>query len=232
MRTALVTGSNGGIGSAVVEALQQSGYGVVGLDVVASSSPGALSVDLSSWTATVAAARRLAPIDILVNNAAVLIERPAVDISEQDFSTIISVNLAAPFILMRELVPAMATRGFGRVVNIASTASRTGGTNVSAVYAASKAGLVSLTKNFARKYAAEGITVNAVAPGMIDTPMSQAQISRDETLLPRLLAASPIGRLGTPEEVASVVCFLAGDDASYVNGTIVDVNGGLVIPSG
>jgi len=229
VRTALVTGSSGGIGSAVVTKLEHSGHHVIGVDIDQSSGRADDMVDLSSWTDCVAVARRLAPVDVLINNAAMLVELPSEDITKAEFDAVISVNLVAPFLLMRELVPGMAERGFGRVVNIASVACRTGGTRVTGVYAASKAGLVSLTKNFAREYSARGVTVNAVAPGAIDTPMSRGQMSRDEALERRILAQLPVGRLGTPVEVAALVSFLASDDASFVTGTTIDVNGGLVM---
>lgn len=227
MRTVAVTGSSGGIGSALVARLEEIGHRVVCIDIVASTLGSQPSVDLNDWDECIALARGLGEVDVLINNAATLIERPSADITNSDFNSIMAVNLAAPFLLMRELLPGMADRGFGRIVNVASIACRTGGTRVSAVYAASKAGLVSLTKNFAREYASYGVTINAVAPGAIDTPMSRGQMARDNTLMGRLLESLPIKRLGSPTEVVALICFLISDEASFVTGSTIDINGGL-----
>lgn len=228
-RRALVTGGARGIGAGIAAELSARGCEVVISDILDDSPEGTLRFDLSSWDACIELARAAGSIDILVNNAAILIEKPSADVTTDDFERTIAVNLRAPFLLMRELVEGMKSREFGRVINISSVGARTGGLSTSSVYAATKAGLLAMTKHFARTYGPFGVTVNAVLPGAIDTPMSWAQRQRDQTLEARMIATVPVGRFGFPSEVAAVVGFLAGESASFVNGTAIDVNGGWVM---
>jgi NAD(P)-dependent dehydrogenase (short-subunit alcohol dehydrogenase family) len=228
-RTALVTGSGRGIGLAIAERLTAVGYSVIGVDVAPDSPAGTLRYDLSSWDACHELVAAISDVDVLVNNAAVLIEKTADDITEDDFQTMIGVNLRAPFVLTREYARSMAGKGRGRVINISSVSARTGGFAATGVYAASKAGLIALTKYFARLHAPDGVTVNAIAPGAIDAPMAQAQVERDPRLVDEIPKLVPAGRWGRPDEVANVVAFLAGDDAAFINGVTVDINGGWVM---
>jgi NAD(P)-dependent dehydrogenase (short-subunit alcohol dehydrogenase family) len=168
-------------------------------------------------------------VDILVNNAAILIEKPVNQISDGEFDRTMAINLRAPFVLSVAAVAGMAERGWGRIINVSSTGARTGGISQSCVYSASKAGIVSITKNFARNYGRSGVTVNAVLPGAINTPMARGQFDDDPDLESSVLAASPLCRLGEGSEVAAVIAFLASDDASYINGASLDVNGGWVM---
>ena len=163
-RTALVTGSARGIGQAIAERLAALGYSVIGVDVASDAPSGTLRYDLSSWDACQELVASTPDIDVLVNNAAILIEKTPDEITENDFQTMLSVNLRAPFLLTREYIRTMQQNGHGRVINVSSVSARTGGFAATGVYAASKAGLIALTKYFARLYAPDGITVNAVAP--------------------------------------------------------------------
>lgn len=227
---ALVTGSAQGIGAAIVAEFQQRGIRVIGVDRSNDEvSDEFLQVDLADWDAVHDLAKRASEIDILVNNAALLNERSVKEYSQDDFAVLHNVNLRAPFILCRELGPLMMSRGFGRIVNISSVGSRTGGLSDSAVYSASKAGLNSMTKHFARILGPGGVTCNAVLPGAIETPMAKAQWVRHPDLRSSILDRIPVGRFGTGEDVAHVVAFLASEGAGFVNGVSIDVNGGWVM---
>jgi NAD(P)-dependent dehydrogenase (short-subunit alcohol dehydrogenase family) len=141
-----------------------------------------------------------------------------------------AVNFVAPFILSQILGQRMTERGWGRIINIASIGAPTGGNIMSAPYAASKAALVALTKNLARNYGPSGVTVNAIAPGAIDTPMARGQLGSSNPALEDLVALIPLGRLGSPAQVAAVVSFLASERSSFVTGATIDVNGGWLTP--
>lgn len=229
-RIALVTGSARGMGRAMAERLAASGFAVVGVDRLAQDR-GPLDriivADLASPVAIDALISDVGAVDVLVNNAAVLVEKPIEDTTLEDFDLTIAVNLRAPFLLSRGFGAGMRQRRWGRIINIASIAARTGGISQVAAYGASKAGLVAITKNFARNYGPDGVTVNVIAPAAILTPMAESQ----ERVTPGAMAATadslPLRRIGQPVEVAAVVDFLASDAASFVTGTTIDVNGGL-----
>lgn len=166
--------------------------------------------------------------DVLVNCAGVSpklngepVKPP--DITTADWDRVLRINLTAPFLLCRELVPGMRSNRFGRIVNIASRAGRTFVAPSGAHYAASKAGLLGMTRYFAGEYAADGITANCIAPGRIETPLSSRSSAQ---ILDEAVRAIPAHRLGTPEEIAAVACFLASAGAAYVTGACIDVNGG------
>jgi 3-oxoacyl-[acyl-carrier protein] reductase len=165
-------------------------------------------------------------VDVLVNNAAILIEKTIEDTSIDDFDRAVAVNLRAPFLLSRAFGSGMTERGWGRIVNISSIAARTGAVSQAAAYAATKAGLIALTKNFARNYGPHGVTVNAVAPAGIDTPMLAGQMVVTPSFRETLTRQIPLQRIADPSEVASVVAFLASDGANFVTGVTLDVNGG------
>ncbi len=228
-RIALVTGSARGIGRAVVDALVASGHDVVGVDILEHGPdfPGrALAADLAEPSTAERLLAEVGRVDVLVNNAAVLVEKPIEETSLEEFDLTMAVNLRAPFLLSRAFGAGMRERGWGRIVNIASIAARTGGTSQVAAYGASKAGLVALTKNFARNYGPDGVTVNVVCPAGIDTPMADAQERANPGTRAATMTAFALRRSAQPSEVASVVAFLASDGAAYMTGATVDVNGG------
>lgn len=229
VRTALVTGSAQGIGRATAQALAEHGHHVIGLDVrEQDDGPMARTVvaDLADHSSLDHLVGELGPIDILVNNAGLLIETPLESTTFVEFERIMTVNVWAAFALARAASTSMRERQWGRIINIASIAARTGSTRPAMAYGASKAALVAVTKHLATNFGPYGITVNAIAPGAIDTPMSRGQ-GLGTTMMPR--EDIPLRRHAEPEEVASVVAFLASEEASFVHGTTIDVNGGKLM---
>ncbi len=160
----------------------------------------------------------------LVNSAGIARPTPPLAITPAEFDLLMNINLRGTFFCCQAFIGAMVEeQRKGAVVNLASMAGKTGGKNNGLHYAASKAAIISISKGFARAFGKRGIRVNAVAPGIIDTPMSQAVPGSDCQALD-----SPLGRWGRPEEVGTVIAFLLGEDASYMTGAVVDVNGGLL----
>lgn len=228
-RRVLVTGSARGIGRAAAEILVNEGHQVFGVDVLEQEQgplAGTISADLGRTDECRRVAAEAGPVDILVNNAALLIQKPLPEFTLDDFERTIAINLRAPFLLSQSLVEGMAQRGWGRIVNVSSVGARTGGVSQSAVYNATKAALISLTKNLARNYGRFGVTANAVAPGAVDTAMI-AHFTPDER--ERIVSQVPLGRFSQPAEIAEVVAFLTSERASYVTGATIDVNGGWVM---
>jgi 3-oxoacyl-[acyl-carrier protein] reductase len=233
-RVALVTGAARGIGKAIALALAEHGADVAvnyrerARDAEAAAAAArnlgrravVVGADVSDSTAVkgmiATVERELGPIDVLVNNAGIAIRRQLDELTEADFDRTIAVNLKSAFLCSQAVLPAMCSRRWGRIVNISSGAARGAGI-VGAHYNASKAGMEGLTRGFAARLVKEGITVNAVAPTLIDTEMlpSAAEAA----------ARVPMGRLGTSEEVAQVVLMVIGNP--YMTGQTVQVNGGM-----
>ncbi|MGD8627393.1 MAG: SDR family NAD(P)-dependent oxidoreductase [Anaerolineae bacterium] len=242
-RVAIVTGAGRGIGRGIARAFAREGARVAVCDIRADSAEQAVAEITAAGGEALAfemdvtrreqirqvvdeVLRRWGGIDILVNNAGIYEVLPFEEISEGQWDRLLAVNLKGAFLCCQAVVPAMKGQGSGRIVNIASSAGKAGGTLAGAHYSVSKAGLICLAKQLARELGAHGITVNAVAPGRIDTPMIQiASAQENEAFVHR----TPLGRLGTAEDVANAVLFLASDEASFITGEIVDVNGGLLI---
>lgn len=229
-RTALVTGSARGIGLAIAQQLHDDGLRVVGVDIIdqlAGVCDEVVQADLADPSTPERLVNDHGPFDVLVNNAALFIHQPIAEVRVEDFDRQVAVNLRANFLLGQALGPAMAERGWGRIVSISSVGARTGGVSQSAVYNATKAGIISLTKNFARNFGPDGVTANAVAPGAVDSFMTSHVDPADRAVYEGQI---PLGRFSQPFEIAAVVGFLVSDAASYVNGAVVDVNGGWVMP--
>jgi 3-oxoacyl-[acyl-carrier protein] reductase len=228
-RVALVTGSAQGIGQAIALRLAQDGHVVVGADVQEHEGPAFREVhrvDLADPTACRRLVEAVGPVDILVNNAAILIRKNLADYDVADIDLLLAVNLRAPLLLAQGVLPGMAERGWGRVINIASVGGRTGGMIQSTLYGASKGGLIALTKGMAREYGAAGVNVNAIAPGGIETEMGATTSDQDRE---RIVSQIPLHRYAAPSEVAAVVSFLASDDASWVHGATIHADGGWVM---
>jgi 3-hydroxybutyrate dehydrogenase len=252
-RRALVTGGGRGIGRAVALELARAGADVVvssrtraEIEAVAWAArelgrrAAAIPADVSrpeDVRALVAFAREaVGPIDILVNGAGIAPSALTWKTSDEAWRSAIDTNLSGAFYCMREALPGMLERGFGRVVNVASIAGKTGFAYISA-YAASKHGLLGLTKCAALEVASKGVTVNAVCPGYVDTPMTDVSVARivEKTGLPaadvrrRLEDASPQKRLFAPEEVSALVLFLCGDAARGITGQALSLDGGTLV---
>ena len=241
-RTALVTGSSKGIGRAIAEALADAGARLVihGRDAavlagVAAGLPGAerghgwVAGDLDEQASARDVARRAIErhgrIDILVNNAGINIRKGIREATAADWSAVIDLDLTACFALAQEVAPGMVEGGWGRIVNVGSVMSVIARSGIPA-YAAAKHGLAGLTKALAAELGASGVTVNAVAPGFVMTDLTRAQLA-DPDFAAMVRRRTPAGRWGEPREIGSVVAFLASDAASYVNGHVLLVDGGL-----
>ena len=235
-RVALITGASRGIGKAIALALAKAGAAVAVnyrergeeatsvVDAIHRSGGRAVAVAADVAIAGAvkdmigAVERQLGPIDILVNNAGMATMRSLEEITEEDFDRALAVNLKSAFLCTQAVMPGMRARRFGRIVNISSIGARVGSGSVSIAYAASKAGLEGLTRGYAVRLAPEGVTVNAIAPGLIDTEMGQPLIEAG------LAARIPVGRPGTGEEIAEVVMLLVND--AFITGQTLQVNGG------
>lgn len=223
-RRVLVTGTASGAGRATAAAFVESGAAVVGVDIAdqADATWDSLVADLSDPEAIARVLADVGEIDVLVNAHGVLRPQAIEEISADDFDRVIAVNLRSVFLLCQAFAPAMVERGWGRLINFSSVVAHTGGVT-SAAYAAAKAGVIAMSKSMARRYAPDGVTVNSIAPAAIDTPLN-AFLTEDQRA--DIEASIPVGRFSQPEEFAAVVLFLASEDAGYITGATIDVNGG------
>jgi NAD(P)-dependent dehydrogenase (short-subunit alcohol dehydrogenase family) len=226
-RVALVTGAARGIGRRTAETLRDLGARVAVGDLEAPAIEGVLGVgmDVTDEASVDAAFTRveqeLGRVDILVVNAGIFVIEPFEETSLASWNRTIGVNLTGAFLTARRAVGGMREAGYGRVLMIGSSAGKTGGAKSMAAYGASKAGVMTLAKSIASEYARDGITSNALAPSLIDTDMIAS--------MPDLHERVPVGRLGTVDDVASLIAFLCSEHAGYITGEVVDINGGFLI---
>ena len=237
-RVAIVTGAARGLGRAAAERLYERGAGVVvnvrdaaradalaeSLGERALSVPGDITAEGAPEEIVRRTLERFGRIDILVNNAAFARSTRFPSLSAQEFREALEVNMTAPFLLTKAVLPTMQAQHYGRIINISSSAGRMVSTLGGAHYTASKAGLLGLTRAAAKELGKFGITVNAICPGMIDTELTHENATPD--LLERLASGYPVPRLGTALEVADLICFAASEAAGYITGTSLDINGG------
>jgi 2-hydroxycyclohexanecarboxyl-CoA dehydrogenase len=242
-KTAVVTGGGSGIGRAVAQRLARDEIAIAVWDLNragaietarmiadAGGKAIAIPVDAASGAAIAEAAKetrdKLGPITILVNNAGISGSVPFLELFEDAWDRMIAVNLKGPYLCTKEILPDMLAAGWGRIINITSSSTQTGATNM-AHYVASKGGLMGMTKALAIEFAAKGITANMVPPGFIDTPMLRAApIDVDA-----YAATMPMKRPGTPEDIAAACAYLASAEAGYVTGQTISVNGGRYLGS-
>jgi 2-hydroxycyclohexanecarboxyl-CoA dehydrogenase len=230
MKTAVVTGGGSGIGLAVVQRLRADGLDVAAIDLRPSDSDLSFTADVtdrSQVDAALSAIRtRLGPVTVLVNAAGLDGFKRFANITFEDWQRVVDVNLHGVFHMTQAVLPDMVEAGWGRVVNISSSSTHSGAPYMSH-YVAAKSAVNGLTKSLALEYGPSGITVNAVPPGFIDTPMLRSAEQRgylgdiDETI-----ARTPVRRIGKPEDIAAACAFLISEEAGYITGQILGVNGG------
>ena len=241
-RIALVTGASRGIGHAISVRLAKNGYRVVcGFNSNANASSllveelknegceaMAIQISVESRMSVAEALEQIhskwGPIEVLVNNAAIAQEKSFDTITDPDWDQMLAVNLRGPFICSQECLPEMIRRGWGRIINITSIGGQWGGFN-QVHYAASKAGLINLTRSLAKLYSQNGITSNAVAVGLVQTDMSAAELATEAGKAK--VKSIPRGRVGTLQDISESVAFLASDQADYITGQTINLNGGM-----
>jgi 2-hydroxycyclohexanecarboxyl-CoA dehydrogenase len=242
-RVALVTGGGGAIGAAICRALAEAGRRVAVADLaldaaraVASAIGGVpVELDITQPASVVDGVRsaesRLGPVEILVNCAGWDEFKPFIETDEAFLRKVLDINLAGPIRLTRAVLPGMMTRGWGRIVSIGSDAGRVG-SSLEAIYSGAKGGVIAFTKTIAREAARHGVTANCVCPGPTDTPLLHRLEDSGDTgkkIYAALARAIPLGRLGTPEDIAPAVAFLASDEAAFITGQTLSVSGGLTM---
>jgi 2-hydroxycyclohexanecarboxyl-CoA dehydrogenase len=245
-RTALVTGAAGGIGRAIVAALAETGANVVVADLdgnaaaevaatVAAEAKGTIlpvHMDVSSTENVRAAlgvvAAEIGGVDVLVNNAGIDTIEPFLESAEATWRRIVEVNYLGTVIVTRAVLDGMVERSYGRIVNISSDAGKVGSSG-EVVYSGTKAAVIAFGKALAREVATKGITVNAVCPGPTDTALLRQVSDRSPAMMAAIVRAVPMKRIGTPQDIAPAVVFLAGDRASYITGQALSVSGGLTM---
>ena len=239
-KKALITGATGGIGSAIARALHSQGAEVIlsgtrqgALNELAhelSDRAHSIAADLSDKSSIDALIKQISDIstdgvDIVINNAGIVRDNLLVRMKDEEWNQVLDINLVAGYKLIQGLMRGMMKRHWGRIIGISSVVGATGNPG-QANYAAAKAGMIGFSKALAQEVATRGITVNVIAPGMIQTAMSD-ELNEDQSA--RLLSTIPLGRLGSPEEIAASVIYLASDEAAYVTGVTLHVNGGMAM---
>jgi 2-hydroxycyclohexanecarboxyl-CoA dehydrogenase len=244
-RVAVVTGAASGIGLGVAQRFAADGDKVALLDRDAEAAERAAAalrdqgatavaqaVDVADWSAVhdaMAAVRgELGPVAKLVTSAGIESFDAAVDITPEKWGSIIAVNLTGTFTCIQAALPDMIEAGWGRIVTISSSSAQSGAPHM-AHYSASKGGVLGLTKALAREFASKGITVNSIPPSLVDTPMARDAEARGLVKVDAMAAMVPLGRAGTPGDIAGACAFLCSDDGSYITGQVLGVNGGMYI---
>jgi NAD(P)-dependent dehydrogenase (short-subunit alcohol dehydrogenase family) len=226
-KVVLVTGASGGIGSAVCREFISAEAKVYQTDIVGTHNPGFIQGDISDTVfirnLVGEVVEKEGRIDILVNNAGICPRTSILNITPEEWRKVMDVNLTSTFFLSQAVIEIMIKNNSGAIVNLASIAGKIGGVAVGAHYSASKAAIECLTKTFAKYGAPYGIRVNAVAPGVIDTDIHKTATPEQLEQYYKLI---PLGRMGTPKEVADVILMLASGQASYLTGAVIDINGG------
>ncbi len=233
-RVALITGATGGIGAAIAKKMKQAGATVVvsGRNVAKMDAefddsyikiPCDLATDGGAVELIMETIERAGKIDILINNAGITKDTLLMRMSDEQFEDVINTNLRSCFKMCRAAIMPMMKNRYGRIINMSSIIGVIGGAG-QANYAASKGGMIAMTKSIAAEVASRGITANAIAPGFIKTPMTDVL---PEELKKTYLSQIPAGRFGEPEDIANACVFLASDEASYINGQVLHINGGM-----
>lgn len=235
-KTALVTGAAGGIGRAIVARLRTEGVTVAGADMVPCEADFSFEGNLMNADYCDAlparAAEAMNGLDILINNAGIITRGPITDASDEDYQRTMAINVEAPFRLCRSAIPIMAVAGGGAIVNTSSCWGVHPGPN-HPLYVMSKAAVASLTQCLGMDHAHQNIRVNAVCPNEVNTPMIRTGFLQrgldPDTAIAELNASVPLGRIAEPEDIADVVVFLASDEARYVCGSLIEINGGKAV---
>ncbi len=230
VKTAVVTGGGSGIGQAIARRLRADGLNVATIDLQPSDEESAFVADVTDRTAVDAAVsdirERLGPVSVLVNAAGLDSFRRFTDLTFADWQHVLDVNLNGVFHCIQAVLPEMVEAGWGRIVNISSSSTHSGAPYMAA-YVAAKSAVNGLTKTLALEYGPAGVTVNAVPPGFIDTPMLRKAADRGFLGdIDKTIEATPVRRMGRPEDIAAACAFLVSEEAGYITGQILGVNGG------
>ena len=240
---AIVTGAAGGIGSAIVDAFLRQGMTVVAVDIATGSLSGQFQnaldqgklflttadlTDSKSWPGILEFCRAsCGSVNVLVNNAGRIIRKDIGETTESDWDKQIDVNLKASYFLSKLCAEVMRQNGWGRIINLSSQAGQTGGAEDCPIYAISKGGIDTMTRSFARRYANDGVTVNAIAPGVVMTDMIQKTLTEER--IDAVIKQIPIGRVTEASEIAAAAVYLCSEDAGSITGHVLDVNGGILM---